>query len=180
MIHQRLLEPRAFDGSHVKENNESSVVQVSSQGAAHPPAAKCIHYLDFPAGRIDTGSVCTSASDILLEPRPLKKPPNDCLFSILLKEVGSLAASPPLWMESVSAACCSLQSGCSLVSCLLPFCLLSSAGGFLSLELSLLFWLTGSLSAVATGLSVEFNVWWSGLGAISSARGVGPPLPLPV
>lgn len=43
-------------------------MQVSVERAADPSAANCIHYLDFPAGRIDTGSVCTSASDILLEP----------------------------------------------------------------------------------------------------------------
>lgn len=49
-----------------------------------PPAARAGHYLDFPAGRMDTGSVCTSASDILLEPRPLKNPPRDCLFSAFL------------------------------------------------------------------------------------------------
>lgn len=59
----------------------------TSSRAASPPlpsAATAGPYLDLPAGRMDTGSVCTSASDVLLEPRPLKNPPRDCLFSALL------------------------------------------------------------------------------------------------
>lgn len=65
-----------------------------------PPAARAGHYLDFPAGRMDTGSVCTSASDILLEPCGTRETPLETFPS--LSEWSNLELCPGLLLPDVS------------------------------------------------------------------------------
>lgn len=68
-----------FAASHGRKRSEFCCQEL--QRAAEPPSRAGL-YLDFPAGRMDTGSVCTSASDVLLEPCGTGEAPLETSLSV--------------------------------------------------------------------------------------------------
>lgn len=68
-----------FAASHGRKRSQFCCQEL--QRAAEPPC-RAGHYLDFPAGRMDTGSVCTSASDVLLEPCGTGEAPLETSLSV--------------------------------------------------------------------------------------------------
>lgn len=101
MIPQCLLYPRAFADSHGKEKESIPLPGAPRELLSLPSAATGGHYLDFPAGRMDTGSVCTSASDILLEPCGTRETPLETFPRISEFPFPSLEFCPRLLLPEI-------------------------------------------------------------------------------